>query len=116
MRPGIDIRVDAQSDGRDPVHRGGDPGDGLELALALDVEHQDARFQPRDNLVVRLAHAREDGPLRVASRQLHPMELAPRDDVKAAAVLGHHLQDAQVRIGFHRVTDQRIDVRERRAK
>ena len=44
----------------------------------------------------------------------HPVQLARRDDVEPAAVLGHHLEDAQVRVGLHRVADQRVDLGERR--
>ena len=112
MRLGVDVRIHPQGDGGHPVFHAGHPGDRLELGFTLDVEHQDAGIEPGRDLGVGLAHAREDRLGRVAPGQTDAVELASGDDVEAAAMLGHHLEQAQVRVRFHRIADQGIDLGE----
>ena len=110
MGLGVDVGIDAQRDRRDLADRGGHAGDRVELGLALDVEHQDAGLQPGPDLLVGLAHAGEHGLVRRTAGQADAVQLAGRDDVEPAAVLGHHLEDAQVRVGLHRVAHQGVDL------
>ena len=114
MGLGVDVGVDPQRDRRDFSGGGGHAGDGVELGLALDVEHQDARLQRRQDLLVGLAHPGEDRLARCPPGGLHPDELAAGDHVEPAAMLGQDLEDAQVRVRLDRVADQRINLGKRR--
>jgi hypothetical protein len=55
----IDVGVDAQRDVRGLTERAGSLVDEIQLALGLDVEGVDARFEREDDLLARLANAGE---------------------------------------------------------
>ena len=57
VRLAVDVGVEPQCDRSDEAHRGRDGGDGIEFRLALDVEHEDTRFEGEANLVIGLADA-----------------------------------------------------------
>ncbi len=90
----------------------GDAVDRVQFGLAFDIEHEDAGVEGLGDLLVGLAHAREDGFARVSAGGLDAEQFSARDDVEAAAVLGEELQDAQVRVRLHGVADQRVDLGE----
>src|SRR6266542_4436440 len=105
----VDVRIDAQGYPRGfplPLSRGVNL---LHLALRLHVEREEARGDPILDFLVRLAHTREDNPVRGETRLETGAQLPTRDDVRSRAQLCQETQDGQIRIGLGRVTDQMRD-------
>jgi hypothetical protein len=84
----------------------GDFGERLELADALDVEAEHVGVERLRHLGAGLADAGEDDPAGSPPAARHPLELAARDDVEAAAASGEPLQHRQVRVRLDRIADQ----------
>src|SRR5215207_8923439 len=84
----------------------------LQLGGRLDVEEQDTLTQTRQELIVGLAHAREDDLLRVEPGPHHPIQLAARDDICPGPQGGQRAQDGEVPVGLYRVADHMLKSRE----
>src|SRR5262249_38218219 len=74
--------------------------------LGLDVEREDAELRPELDLLVGLADAGEDDPVRRDSRLHRSAQLVAGDDVDARAERGERLDDREVPVGLHRVADE----------
>src|SRR6266566_1298706 len=79
----------------------------------LDVERADPRLDGRADLVLALADAGEDDPVRRDPRRQGFRELAAGDDVGAEPFGRDHPQDRQRVVGLRRVARQVRDVGER---
>jgi len=109
----IDIGIDAKRGPRGRAEAFGNGGDGLELGLRLDVEPADARRERPFDLRIGLAHPGVNDSFRVHPRLLSPIQLAARDHVHPCAALGEQAQQVHVATALDRVTDQRVERRER---
>ncbi len=105
MRLAIDVRVQPHRDGGDAVHRLGHGGDRVQFPFTLDVEHQDVRLEGLTDLGIGLADPGEDHARGVGSSSLHTVQLSARDHIERAAGFVEDLQQRQVGVGLHRVTD-----------
>ena len=109
MCPSIDVGIHAHGDGSDLLQSRRDLVDADQLRLALDVEGIDALAQRELDLLLRLAHAREDAMARVAARRDDAAQFPAADHVEAAAHVGQRAHDGHVRVGLHRVADEVIE-------
>lgn len=108
VRLRVDVGVQPECDRGDTSEFGGHRRDRVEFPFALDVEHQDLRLERCADLIIRLADAGEHDFRRIGAGLLHAVQLAAGDDVEAAAGLAEQLEDAEIRVGLHRVADDRI--------
>ena len=105
---GIHIGIDAQRHAGCLAHLARNLGQPVEFALGFDVEAQNADLQRGAHFIAGLAHAGKNHFARISTGSDHSREFSCRDDVESCAHLGKQTQDGQVRVGFHRVTDQHI--------
>ena len=106
MRLRVDVGVDAQADPCSPAARGRHARQHFHLADAFDVEAHHAGFERALHLRAGLADAGKDDARRVSAHGQHPLELAPGNDVEAAALRREPLQHRQARIGLHCIADE----------
>jgi hypothetical protein len=109
----VDVRIDAQADGRAHAELAGDAVDALELAFRFDVEAEDAGPERGPDVLLRFADTGKDDFRRVASRREHALQLSPRHDVETAAETAEEIEDREARIRFHRVAHEVLAPRER---
>src|SRR5258708_1536945 len=103
---GVDIRIHPDAYRRLPAHLPGHVVQSFEFACRFDVETHDPGSERLAHVVTAFAHAGEDGLCRIAAGRDHPREFAAGNDVESAAHARKKVEDGQIRIGFHRVTDQ----------
>ena len=109
MRLGRQGGVDAQGDRGRPAEGAGHAGQGVQLRLALHVEEPHAALQAVAHLLVGLAHAGEDDLITPSSGGQGAVELAAARHVEARAGAGHEPAEAQVRVGFDAIADERLN-------
>ena len=106
VRVRVDVRVHAERQRR---HRAPVPRDRLErvdLGDALHVDGADPRVERHRELAVGLSDAGEDDLGRIEAGLEAPGELAPRDDVRAAAAPREPFEDREVAVRLDRVGDE----------
>ena len=113
---GVDIRIDADGDRGDRAARRGDRRQRLELGLGFDIEAEDVLVEPEGHLGPGLADAGEDDPVAGHAGGAGAAELALADHVHAGAEVGERLDDRLVRVGLHRIGDERALPGEGRAE
>ena len=94
--------------GARPAYLRGDAGDSMQFGAGLDVDHQDAGFDRRLQLLVGLAHAGKNDLARVGAGLHAAHQLADRHDIEARAHRGEKLEHAEIRERLHRVADQMV--------
>jgi hypothetical protein len=109
VRVRVDVRVDPEVGHHAPPKPARDGVEFLGLRPGLDVEHLDPRAHSERQLGLGLAHAREDDPAHGGAGLLDPEQLAPREDVEAAALARQRGHDGQVRVRLDGVVDLVID-------
>ena len=106
MRLRIHIRVHPQADRRDFAHARRHFVQAFQLGGRLDVEAQNTGIQSHAHFRNRLSHAREHDFARITAGSEHTLQFASGHDVETRAQASEYIQDRQVGIGFHRITDQ----------
>ncbi len=102
----VDVRVHAQGDGRLLPELAGDLAEELQLALALDVDGANLRFEGGLQLRSGLADAAVDDAVRGDPRLQRAEQLAAADDVGPAAEGRQPLQQSEVAVGLDGVGDE----------
>jgi hypothetical protein len=62
------------------------------------------------------ANAGEHHFARVAARCQHALQFASGDDVEARTQTREHVEDGEIRVGFHRVADEMLTTLQSRAE
>ena len=106
MAAGLDVRIDA--DGRRGAHT--QPrrlrGQQIQFRGRFHIEKKNARAQRLANFFARFPDAGKNDPISRHADSPQAIQLPARNDVESAAERGKHAQDAQIRIGFHRVANR----------
>jgi len=110
---GRKVRIDAEGDRGLHAHLLRDFPESEKFGFAFDVEQEDAVLEAVLHLGVRLADAGEDDLCALAAGAEGSIKLAAGGDVEPAPMIGHQFADAQVRVRFHRIRDDRLRFRER---
>ena len=110
VRPGVDVRVDAQRDARRLAEAGGNLAQRAQLRLALDVEAEDALLERVSHLGARFADAGENDARGRHAGGERPAQLAFRHDVHAGAELAERRQDGLVRVRLDGEANERVVV------
>ena len=106
VRAGIDIRIDAQAHRRGAAERSRHRRQPPQFARRFDVEAQDAGGQRLAHLGLGLAHPGEDHFARIAPGRDHPLQLAARHDVEAAAETREQIEDREIRVRLHGIANE----------
>jgi hypothetical protein len=106
---GIDVRVDADGDGRLAAQLAGHVVDAGELRLALHVEAKHAGLQRQLDLGFGLADAGEDAAVSVAACRHDALEFAPADEIERGAQVRKEAQHREVGVGLHRVANLKVE-------
>ena len=114
MRPGVDIRIDAQRHVRGPAARRRDRREQFQLRLRLHVDAENSGVDRRGEFARGLADAGEHDFLRRNAGGQRALQLAPRNDIGAGAELGQCGNDGLIGIRLHGVADERRHVGKRR--
>ncbi len=110
---GVDVGIDADCDRRDRAAARRRARQPLQFRLRFDVEAQDVLLEPEAHLGQRLADAGKDDALARHARRPRPPQLPLADDVHACAESRQRRQHRLVRIGLHRIEEQRVLAGER---
>ena len=103
-------------DRRGLAPRRGDLRDALQLGLGFDVETENAIVERQRDFALGLADAGKSDALAGNLRRLGAAQFAFRNDVHAGAETGEQGQHGLVRIGLHRIADERVEIAHRLRK
>ncbi len=106
MAAGFDVRIDA--DGGRGAHAQARRlrSQQFELRGRLHVEKQNPRAKRFANFLARFADAGKNDSVARHADAPQAVKLPARNDVESAAKRRKHAQDAQIRIGFHRIANR----------
>jgi len=112
VRLGVDVGIEPQGDRPHHPLASRDAGNGIQLGFTLDIEHQHVVVEGEGDFLIGFPHPGEDHLAGVGPRLLHAVQLPSRDHVEARPGGIHHLQNAQIRVGLHRIANHRVHGRE----
>ena len=112
MRFGVHIWIHTHRNRGDLFQTSRDTINALKLRNAFHVEGIDTFTKGEFYFLLRFANARKDTLIHSTSCRLNAHELSFAHGIIAAALLGKRVENTKVGIGFDRVADQMIEIRQ----
>jgi len=108
MRPGIHVRVHAQTDRGDPAHTARHLVQSVQFRRGFDVEAKNPGIQRLPHLGLALSHPREHHLARLAARREHALQFAAGDNVEPCPQAREQVEDGKIGVGLHRIADKMV--------
>ena len=114
---GVDVRIDADGDRCGLAPRKSDLRNALQLRLGFDVEAENAVVERQGDFPLGLADAGEGDALAAERSAARARRNSPSDTTSMPAPRPREQgQHGLIRIGFHRIADERVEIAQRLAK